>query len=123
MPSVRRLVVLHDDIKLPRQQQLPAYLRAAQKQIKQELQQVHQSSIVIKKATKKTASHVLWLAVFFVPQLFITAGWRGRAFAFHPSKGSRSRSAKSYPKLGRFHLGQQGRARRFWSYRWPSERR
>jgi len=42
MPAVLRLVVLHDDIKLPRQQQLPAYLRAAQKQIKQELQQVRQ---------------------------------------------------------------------------------
>lgn len=41
MPAVLRLVVPHDDIELPRQQQMPAYLRAAQKQIKQELQQVH----------------------------------------------------------------------------------
>jgi hypothetical protein len=42
MPAVLRLVVPHDDIKLPRQQQLPAYLRTAQKQIKQQLQQVYQ---------------------------------------------------------------------------------
>lgn len=42
MPAVLRLVVPHDEIKLPRKQQLPAYIRTAHKQIKQQLQDVYQ---------------------------------------------------------------------------------